>query len=103
MDYKTQIRTSQWQRKRLEIMQRDDFKCRICTSDGFLNVHHLYYLPNVVIWDYDSEGIITLCQECHEKITHDLPKLSGIVAFQILAGKIDPLSIIENFNNNSKK
>ena len=67
-NFKEQIKDPRWQRRRLEIMQRDDFKCQICGGgDKTLNVHHLYYDKNKDYWDYTDEGLITLCEDCHEK------------------------------------
>lgn len=49
-------------------MQRDDFTCRHCKStDNFLNVHHLIYLPNCDPWEYDDKFLITLCEKCHKE------------------------------------
>lgn len=57
-----------WQRRRLEIMQRDGFKCRLCGDDKeTLNVHHLYYLPGQKKWEYDDAALVTLCRSCHLK------------------------------------
>lgn len=92
MDYKAQLKHPKWQKKRLEIMQRDGFKCRICKSEEKqLQVHHLYYLPNTKIWEYDNEGMVTVCNEHHEQLTKDLPKLAGIIAFEILCKKYELL------------
>jgi len=89
MNYKEQIKDGRWQKKRLEIMNRDGFKCRACKSENSLNVHHLYYLPGRMIWDYDNEGLVTLCENCHSIIHNDLAKISGIIAFEIIIGNID--------------
>lgn len=57
-----------WQRKRLEIFQRDDFTCRKCMDKiSNLQVHHVYYQPNKMPWDYPNEALITLCEVCHAK------------------------------------
>ena len=68
MDYKEQLKHPKWQKKRLEIMQRDSFKCRICGSDDKqLNVHHIIYCKEYEFaWDYDNNFLITICTECHE-------------------------------------
>lgn len=88
MEYKEQLKHPKWQKKRLEIMQRDNFKCTICgVNDKQLHIHHLYYLPKTKIWEYDNEGLKTVCNEHHEQLTKDLGKLSGIIAFEILKGK----------------
>lgn len=69
MNYQDQIKNPNWQKKRLEIMQRDDFTCQSCMdSDSTLNVHHKYYLPNKKIWEYPSESLVTLCEFCHKDL-----------------------------------
>ena len=96
MNYYNQLKHANWQRKRFEIFKRDNYKCRICKSEIELQVHHLYYIPEILIWDYDTEAMITVCKEHHEILNKELPKLAGIIAFKILTG-ID----VNNFNINS--
>jgi hypothetical protein len=68
--YFEKLKDPRWQRKRLEIMQRDDFKCLSCDdSTQTLNVHHAYYVTGRNPWDYPSWSLSTLCQDCH-KDTH---------------------------------
>lgn len=55
-----------WQKKRLEIMQRDNFACVSCGStEKMLNVHHKTYRKGAEPWDYDDDNFITYCQDCH--------------------------------------
>jgi len=65
-------RDSRWQRKRLEIMERDNFTCQSCgkgEADAItLNVHHIYYTVGVAPWEYPAEALITLCEKCHESV-----------------------------------
>ena len=64
--YREKLRDPRWQRRRLEILQRDDFKCRRCEdASSPLNVHHLYY-ENRDPWDYPDDSLATLCESCHE-------------------------------------
>lgn len=66
MKYKEQIKTPQWQKRRLDIMQKDNFTCQICGStEKTLNVHHFVYHEGKMIWDYADWELITLCEECH--------------------------------------
>jgi len=66
MDYIELLKSPMWQRKRLEIFNRDGFKCRFCGNDHLqIHVHHLIYLPNKKPWEYSDEYLITLCQACH--------------------------------------
>jgi hypothetical protein len=64
---------SRWQKKRLEIMERDGWKCRSCGSgkdDGItLNVHHQHYVKGHKPWEYKDEELVTLCEDCHSEIT----------------------------------
>lgn len=100
MDYKEQIQHPNWQKKRLEIMMRDNWKCRRCGKTNIaLHVHHLYYIKGLLIWEYDNEGLVTLCKSCHKAIHEDLAKLSGIIAFRIFTGEID----VSEFNNSKIK
>jgi len=64
--YSEKLRDPRWQRKRLEIFQRDDFKCLNCGDDKkTLHVHHLAYSKNP--WDCPSNLLETLCQPCHDR------------------------------------
>ena len=65
--YWEKLKDPRWQRRRLEIMERDNFKCRHCRSDSnTLNVHHRVYNKGAQPWDYDDHLLITLCESCHE-------------------------------------
>lgn len=67
--YSEKLKDPRWQRKRLEIMERDDFSCKICMDcESTLNVHHSYYGKGLDPWDYDSEYLMTLCEECHKDV-----------------------------------
>lgn len=65
--YAEKLRHPNWQRKRLEILNRDGFKCRLCSStETTLHVHHLRYIRGRDPWDYGNASLITLCQDCHD-------------------------------------
>ena len=65
--YKEKLKHPKWQKKRLEILQRDNFTCRNCDSDEkTLQIHHLVY-NNCDPWEYDNRYLITLCEDCHKK------------------------------------
>lgn len=64
--YSDLLTDPRWQRRRLEILERDGFKCRVCErGDSSLHVHHGYYQRGVEPWDYPAESLWTLCQDCH--------------------------------------
>lgn len=69
MNYSEKLRDPRWQRKRLEILNRDDFKCRLCNDfQSTLNIHHLKY--NDEPWDIDDYYLITLCEHCHKEVEY---------------------------------
>lgn len=68
--YLEKLRDPRWQKKRLEIMQRDGWKCGSCgREDKTLHVHHRYYTPGSDPWDYPDQAFLTLCEGCHQDET----------------------------------
>lgn len=54
---------------RLKIMERDEFSCRRCRDDeSALNVHHAYYEPGRMPWEYPSDTLFTFCEKCHLEV-----------------------------------
>lgn len=69
--YQQLLLDPRWQRRRLEVMGRNDFTCESCSdSESTLNVHHVRYQRGVKPWEYKDEELLCLCQPCHEE-RHD--------------------------------
>jgi len=66
--YKLYLQSDEWAERRLRILRRDNYTCRICSSTTNLHVHHLTYDRKYNESDYD---LITICKDCHE-IVHEL-------------------------------
>lgn len=65
MTYSQKLKDPRWQKKRLEVLNRDSFSCRFCGDDkNTLHVHHISY--NGDPWDTDDNLLITLCDDCHQ-------------------------------------
>jgi len=65
--YSQKLRDPRWQRKRLEILSRDNWQCLFCGNDKKnLQVHHCVY-RRVDPWDYPDYLYQTLCEDCHEE------------------------------------
>jgi hypothetical protein len=63
------LRDPRWQRKRLEVMGRDNFECTQCGDDSStLNVHHGYYEKSKMPWEYPTSTLWTLCEACHAEV-----------------------------------
>lgn len=71
MKYNELLKDGRWQLKKNQIMQRDNFTCRLCgknAADGTtLNVHHIQYIRGAMPWEYDDKELVTLCEKCHNK------------------------------------
>ena len=66
-DYSDYIQSPQWRTKARFVRSRDDNKCQICgATDGPLEVHHLTYDR---LYHERPEDLITLCHDCHAKVT----------------------------------
>lgn len=75
MNYSEQLKSPMWQKKRLEIMQRDNFTCQDCgDTESQLQVHHKSYTFGNNVLEYDNNNLITLCETCHSCLT-DLKKI----------------------------
>ncbi len=70
MTYKEQLLDPRWQKKRLEILERDDFRCQLC-YDPFttLHIHHINY-RKIMAWEYGEHELITYCKHCHALIEY---------------------------------
>lgn len=65
-DYAEKLKDPRWQKKRLEILNRDNFTCKHCDAkDKTLHVHHKTYVYGNDPWDYHENNFVSLCQDCH--------------------------------------
>lgn len=71
MNYSELLKDPRWQKKRLEILERDNWECVLC-GDGekTLHVHHLCYKKKP--WSVKNNHLVTLCKDCHKKETEKL-------------------------------
>ena len=66
-NYSEKLKDPRWQKKRLEILERDKWTCQNCfDSESTLVVHHRKYIKETEPWDYPDELLLTLCEDCHE-------------------------------------
>lgn len=67
MNYSDKLKDPRWQKKRLEILNRDGFKCLACgDTNNTLHVHHCYYVKGRDPWSYGDRALKTLCSQCHD-------------------------------------
>lgn len=63
MPYREYLGTSEWAQRRRSVIQRADFRCQVCASEGRLHVHHRTYINR---GNERPEDMIALCAGCHE-------------------------------------
>lgn len=75
MTYQDQLKSPFWQRKRLEIFSRDEFKCKSCgNTESQLHIHHGVYIKGLLAWEYENKYLHTVCENCHD-ITSEFMKV----------------------------
>ena len=68
-DYQTKLKSPNWQKKRLQVLSRDKWKCKLCKDEETtLHVHHLEYQPKKEPWEYPMSNFATLCEHCHREV-----------------------------------
>lgn len=67
MSYSQKLKDPRWQKKRLEILSRDNFSCRFCgDTKTELQVHHKSYFGEP--WEQANDELLTLCRYCHNDL-----------------------------------
>ena len=84
MTYSEKLKDPRWQKKRLEILERDEFTCHDCNATNkTLHVHHCHY-EKCDPWDARNDVLLTLCDNCH-KVRGKLEAYAKIMLGQIMA------------------
>jgi len=79
-EYAAKLRDPRWQKKRLEILQRDEWTCQACfDNESTLAVHHRIYLPGKDPWEYPDDLLVTLCETCHSLEIEDRPQIESLM------------------------
>jgi hypothetical protein len=92
--YSELLKDPRWQRKRLEILQRDNWTCQWCgDKESTLHVHHKDYESGKAPWEYEDSWLMTVCEDCHQveyesrrvdeqALIHNL-RLAGVKALSV--------------------
>ena len=89
-----------WQKKKAEILDRDNHTCLLCgDTETQLHVHHGYYgKHDTKIWDVPDKYLWTLCENCHETVTEEMDRVRQLVG-SVHPSKINNLkSLIKSAN-----
>jgi hypothetical protein len=98
VSYSEKLKDPRWQKRRLQILQRDEWRCQRCLDDQTtLHVHHRFYERGKEPWDYEDRVLVTLCEECHAEETESSANdernlLHTLKIGGALSGELDALS-----------
>lgn len=71
MPYALYLRTEHWRETSRQAKQRAAGRCQLCNREGRLETHHRTYANRGA---EEAIDLLVLCDKCHEKFHHDLPK-----------------------------
>lgn len=112
--YRQLLQTDEWRKFSENVRQNYGGCCNVCKRrTGPTHVHHLFYDPNRLPWEYATSDVVLLCQVCHEQLHEHLQKFRRYVfskltprAFQVLNGALavgldynDPLELCHAIAN----
>lgn len=64
--YAKKLRNPLWQKKRLDILNRDEWTCLLCfDKQTELQIHHQEYIKGKEPWEYEDSNFKTYCKHCH--------------------------------------
>lgn len=71
MTYQEKLLNPKWQRKRQDILTRDNYTCCLCSdTETTLHVHHKDYIYGNEPWEYEDDNFQTLCKHCHSVVEY---------------------------------
>jgi hypothetical protein len=66
--YSEKLRDPRWQKKRLQVLERDNWTCKMCSDkETELHVDHTSYSGEP--WEALDDQLQTLCKHCHKMMT----------------------------------
>lgn len=66
--YREMLALPQWQKRRLQMLERAGWKCVECgAEEQQLHVHHKRYVAGAKPLEYEDDDLAVLCERCHEK------------------------------------
>ena len=96
--YKEKLLDPRWQKKRLFILERDNWTCQICKdTETSLHVHHRWYEKNRNPWDYPNEAFTTLCEKCHDGGILNLDKETLLKKINSILSKLTDIELNKHY------
>ena len=93
--YSELLKHPKWQKKRLEVLERENFKCEWCgDGESTLNVHHGYYQKDCKPWEYPVESLHCLCEKCHTEVGRIIKKIKQQLGMVNMSGMLRILGFV---------
>lgn len=102
MKYNELLKTESWQRKRTEVLERDNYCCTKCGDKGNLNVHHIHYVQGFNPVHQPICTMESLCFICHKK-EHESKSMSSFVISRSTFKKIYGFEILTKRTKTNNK
>ncbi|MBN8580494.1 MAG: DEAD/DEAH box helicase [Anaerolineae bacterium] len=93
-----------WQKIRLAVRKRDQFKCQVCGALETNREHHVHhktpfraFIQNGVLDREQAnrlENLTTLCPSCHRKVEQNVRIRSGLTGLGFVLGNLAPLFLM---------
>jgi hypothetical protein len=107
MKYSDKLKDPRWQKKRLQVMEKANFKCVQCgDSKNTLAVHHMVYIKGKEPWDYQDDLLKCFCEKCHEYqhgLTQEMALLSGMMDLNQLGSTVGYMYALTGIVHKNKK
>jgi heterodisulfide reductase subunit B len=73
--YRKYLASDEWKAKRIKVLKRDGYKCKLCGSTKNLNVHHKTYkriktVKGKIVANEKMRDLVTCCEWCHWNYFH---------------------------------
>lgn len=96
-----------WKAARYRTFLRDEFTCQECHAKGKkLECHHIERYADNIQLRYVGSNLITLCKECHERVTgHELAyeaKFKGVIELKAQQARAANKGKTKEQNRNGK-
>ncbi len=83
MSYQEKLIDPRWQKKRLMVFDRDEWRCQICgDKNEQLECHHACGYDGSEPWDYPSANLQTRCHTCHSLEQFKMSKIRSFVEWK---------------------
>jgi len=95
--YSEKLKDPRWQKKRLEIFNRDNWKCTSCRAENkTLHIHHKAYQSGLEPWEYRNDQLATLCDSCHKREHEQI--IDPVRKYEHLIDYSEPPEVINSLN-----